>query len=82
MTLSVYGASGFVGGNFCRLFGDKVVHVQQSLDQADSGVADVHSHPLRQHADLGDVVSDVSSSPSEEFLDHHFELILHQGAVG
>ena len=25
MTLSVYGASGFVGGNFCRLFGDKVV---------------------------------------------------------
>ena len=25
MTLSVYGASGFVGGNFCRLFGDRVV---------------------------------------------------------
>lgn len=25
MTLSVYGASGFVGGNFCRLFSEKIV---------------------------------------------------------
>ena len=29
MTLSVYGASGFVGGNFCRLFGDEVVRQER-----------------------------------------------------